>query len=74
MYKISNSINEAIRQCLDFGNSKICLLDKEKTVIFAEWEQWEQDNNYDVVSISIYQGGINKFNYQVEETKVKAEV
>jgi len=72
MYKLTESINKAIKQCLDSGNGEICLLDEEKTVIFADWEQWEHDNNYDVVSISIYQAGISKFNYQVEETKIKA--
>lgn len=46
MYKISESINRAIKQCLDSGNGEICLLDEEKTVIYADWEQWEHDNNY----------------------------
>jgi len=72
MYKLTESINNAIKQCLDRGNGEICLLDEEKTVIFADWEQWEKDNSFDVVSISIYQAGTNKFTYQVEETKIKA--
>lgn len=72
MYELTESINNAIKQCLDRGNGEVYLLDEEKTVIYADWEQWEHDNNYDVVSISIYQAGINKFNYQVEETKIKA--
>lgn len=71
MYKLTESINKAIKQCLDCGNGEICLLDEEKTVIFADWEQWEKDNSFAVVSISIYQADINKFNYQVEETKIK---
>lgn len=72
MYKLTESINRAIKQCLDSGNGEICLLDEEKTVIYADWEQWEHDNNYDVVAVSIYQAGTNKFNYQVEETKIEA--
>ena len=72
MYKLTDSINKVIKQCLDYGSGEVCLLDGEKTVIFAEWEQWEDNNNYDVISISIYQAGINKFNYQVEETKIEA--
>ena len=47
MYKLTDSINRAIKQCLDHGNGEICLLDGEKTVIFADWEEWDQDNNYD---------------------------
>lgn len=72
MYKFVNSINEAIDQCKWNGNGEVKLNDEEKTTISAEWEEMENDNNYDVITIYIYQNGIINFRYQIEETKVKA--
>ena len=74
MNKLSQAIEQAIQQCKDFGSGTIELTDNEKTVIWAEWENSEQDNSYDVISICITQNGYTKFNYQLEETKILADM
>lgn len=71
MYKFVNFINEAIDKCKQNGNGEIKLHDEEKTVISAEWEEMENDNSYDIITIYIYQNGIIVFRYQIEETKVQ---
>jgi hypothetical protein len=72
MNKLSQAINNAILQCQLSGScSGIRLYDSNDTCISAEWEEWEVDSGYDVITIYVYQeGGIIKFNYQVEETKI----
>lgn len=68
MYNISNSINKSIEQCLTNGSSEIIMNDN--TTIQSTWEEWDQDSNYDMVTIYIYEDNVVKFRYQVEETKI----
>lgn len=74
MNKLSQAIDQVAQHCKDFGSGTIKLNDSDKTVIWAEWESWEQDNSYDVISICITQNGHTKFNYQLEETKILADM
>lgn len=73
MFKFTKSIEEAVKQCQEFGGSTINLNDENKTWVNTEWEPFDNDNNYDVVTVYIGQNGIIRFKYQIEETKTKAE-
>ena len=68
MYNISHSIEKSIEQCLSNGNGEIIMNDS--TTIQSTWEEWDQDSNYDMVTIYIYEDSVIKFRYQVEETKI----
>ena len=70
-YKILESIKSAIVSCkLNGSSEKIKLYDNYNTIISAEWEEWEVDSGYDVVTIYVYQNDIIEFRFQIEETKV----
>lgn len=71
MYKFVNSINEAIDQCKWSGKGEVKLNDEEKTIIHAEWEEMENDNNYDVITLYFYQNNRIVLRMEIEETKVK---
>lgn len=71
MYKLTESINQAINQCKETGaGDYIYLNDTNNTKISFDWEEWEVDNNYDIITIYIYQNNIIQFTFQVEETKI----
>lgn len=70
-YKFTYAIEKAIEDCKSFGNGiiKVEVLDREKTVIFAEWSDYSTDEAYEVIEITIVQNGKPQFSYQIEETK-----
>jgi len=73
-YQITKAIYEAIKSCEINGVcSGIKLHDLHHTKISADWEVWEVDNYYDVITVYIYQNDVIKFNYQVPETKIKGD-
>ena len=71
MYKFVNSINEAIDQCKWNGKGEVKLNDEEKTVISAEWEEMENDNSFDVITLYFYQNNRIVLRMEIEKTKVK---
>ena len=70
MNKLSLVIEEAIQEALITGKRTIKL--NNNITIEAEWEEWEQNSNYDVIAIYIIENGIIKFTYQIEDTKIEA--
>lgn len=68
LYNISHSIEKSIDQCLVAGSSKIDVDDN--TTIQSTWEEYDEDGNYDMVTIYIYENNVIKFRYQVKETKI----
>ena len=68
LYNISHSIEKSIDQCLVVGSSKIDVDDN--TTIQSTWEEYDEDGNYDMVTIYIYENNVIKFRYQVKETKI----
>jgi hypothetical protein len=70
MYKLTESINKVIEDCKAVGNGRIELWDNKETVIYAEWEAWKINHDYDVITLYVYEFGVCKFNYQIEETKI----
>ena len=71
MNKLSESIEQATQECIDTGSGKVEVDDNIK--IYAEWEEYENNYNYDVVTIHIVENGICKFKYQLKETKTESE-
>ena len=70
MNKLSEAIEQATQECIRTGSEEIKLNDNIS--IMATWESWEKDNNFDVIGIYIYENGIIKFYYQLEETKTES--
>lgn len=68
MNKLSKAIEQAKKDCLDTGNGDI-RIDDQITVV-AEWEEWKDNDKFDVVTIYIYDENIVKIRYQLEETKM----
>ena len=76
MNNLSLAIEECVNDCKGSGDGYIELNDKENTIIIAEWEEWESENDksdcmYDVITVYIRQNHVIKFRYQLEETKVE---
>lgn len=69
MNNLSEAIEQAKNDCIETGNGDIRIDDQ--ITIQAEWEEWEQNNSYDVVTIYIYDENIIKIRYQLEETKTE---
>lgn len=67
MNKLSEAIEQAKQNCITFGNDDI-RIDDQITII-AEWEEWDKNNNYDTVTIYIYDSNIVKIRYQLEDTR-----
>ena len=65
MNKLSKAIEQAKNDCLQYGSGEVEL---DNIKIYATWEDWDKNNNYDVVTIYISH---SKFRYQLEETKTK---
>ena len=64
---LSKIIEEAVRDCVEFGRGYEEL---DNVIISAEWESYSKDSNYDVVVVYIIEDGVVKFNYELDETKV----
>lgn len=67
MNKLSKAIEQAKKDCFYDGNGDIRIDDQ--ITIRSEWEEWEFDDKYDVITIYIYDSNIVKIRYQLEETK-----
>jgi len=67
MNKLSEAIQEAVAECLETGNSYI---EVDKIVdVSAEWESWDLNEIYDIVTVYIYENRLIKFRYQIVETR-----
>ena len=71
MNKLSEAIEQAKQDCLITGSSEIKLNHDIK--ICAEWSTWEEDENYDVIEIIIFDNNVIKIVYQLEETITESE-
>lgn len=75
-YEIVRAINEAIIHCKEWGSANI-KIEKEGRMtitIGADWDEWECEENWDAITISIWEDNRLKFVYQVEETKVRNDL
>jgi len=68
MYKLTKGINKAIEECKESGEGKVIL--DEDTQVIAAWSEYYADGDFDIILIHIYQQGVIKFSYAIEETKV----
>lgn len=66
MNKLSKAIEQAKNDCLQCGSGEVEL---DNIKIYATWEDWEEDNNFDVVTIYISNSNIR---YQLEETAMES--
>ena len=74
MNNLSLAIEECVNDCKVSGSGYVLLKDGvNETFIQANWEDFELDFKYDVITVYIYQNEVIKFKYQIEETKVKCE-
>lgn len=71
-YKFIELIEQAINDCKLYGNAEIHT-DYEGETIYSEWEAWDKNSKYDVIAVYFYLDGIEKYHYQIEETKVLSE-
>lgn len=67
-YKLTQAIEQAIERCKDWGSGEVVMNDPEKTVVYAEWTECEQNEDQDVITVFIYQAGRKQFEYSIEET------
>ena len=70
MNKLSKAIEQATQECIRTGSGEMEL--NNNISVGATWESWEEDNNFDVIGIYIYENGVIKFYYQLEETKTES--
>mgnify|MGYP000954773976 CR=1 FL=1 len=66
MNELSEAIEQAKQDCLLTGGGEVKI--NNDIAVVATWEDWDKNNNYDVVTIYISH---SKFRYQLEETKIK---
>ena len=66
MNKLSGAIEQAKQECLQVGSGEVKISDNIS--VGATWETWEENDSFDVVGIYIYENGVIKFYYQLEET------
>jgi hypothetical protein len=71
--ELSKAIQEAIENCKDNGSSIIKLFGANCITIRAEWEEYDFDNTFDVVTIYIKQHDVTKFRWQDKETKTRID-
>ena len=69
MNKLSEAIEQAKNDCLEFGNGEIKL---NNNIIYAEWVRYDDDVEvFDTILISIFENNKHKFNYFLnDEIKV----
>ena len=66
--ELSKAINQAVISCMDNGRGEEdCGFDDK---VCAEWESWDCDENYDVITIYIFQDNIMRLRYQDANTKL----
>ena len=65
-YALTAAIEQAIDKCKGSGEGKVAMNDPSKTVIYAEWTEYKEE--LDVIEVSIYQYGVMRFEYIIEET------
>jgi len=70
MNKLSQAIQRAVDECIQSGNSNIEV--DENVTVEASWVAYYEDTNFDVVAIYIYENGVLRFSYPINETKTKA--
>jgi hypothetical protein len=70
---LTEGISKAVEYCFLLGKGQQELNDWEYTIIKANWETWEQNADYDVINVKIYQKGEMKLSYQLKETKLMKE-
>ena len=70
MNELSKAIEQATQECIRTGSGEMEL--NNNISVGATWESWEEDNNFDVIGIYIYENGVIKFYYQLEETKTES--
>ena len=70
MNELSKAIEQATQECIRTGSGEMEL--NNNISVGATWESWEEDNNFDIIGIYIYENGVIKFYYQLEETKTQS--
>jgi hypothetical protein len=68
--KLAEKIIEAVENCNVSGAGHVRI--DEHFDIRTEWEDWEEDSAYNVITIYIYRDGVNKLYYQDVSTLIKA--
>lgn len=68
MYALSDTIKDAIENCVVYGSGDISL---DNLSVVTEWENWDECSDFDVVTVYIYENGVIKIRYQEQETKVR---
>jgi len=68
MNSLSQAIETAVQDCINYGNGEASIGNDKSTTIKALFEEWEEDSEYIAVTVYIYLAGVIKFSYQLEET------
>lgn len=69
MNKLGKAVNDAVIECMNNGSGNVKMNDE--ITVKTEWETWEEDERYDVITIYVYQNGIDRLCYQDADTKVE---
>jgi len=69
--KLAEAINSAVIDCMNTGSGVSKVKEHEHIEVLADWETWDKNSSYDVISVYIKENGIIKFNYQDDGTIVE---
>lgn len=64
-------VQRALEVCREAGRAQAYIDDKTRVAV--EWETWEADTRYDVMTIYLYTDGVIVFRYQDPDTSIEKD-